>query len=257
MRNYTLDDFRRIIDKLTSTPEIFRKNFDNLYDFLYENDIEYYKSFEDFMEDNRDSTSLDVLLRSLKEFPKENIPLSKGDTLCPCYVFDGYVHSFEKEEDAIESIRKLIDKKRTIEYLSSTKGYEEDSIRYIMQNVLKESANPSESDLRLKYYVQNITNYGMNCYTRYEEDIVRIFAEHGIKFNNHRYGYTSEYTCPGCLMQFDSVTCFFRTRRAEFDEKAKDIMNDICKILPKNEEFDWQGKTVDGCIRNGTVRFAR
>lgn len=87
--------------------------------------------------------------------------------------------------------------------------------------------------------------------------IVRIFAEHGIKFNNHRYGYTSEYTCPGCLMQFDSVTWFFRTRRAEFDEKAKEIMNDICKILPKNEEFDWQGKTVDGCIRNGTVRFAR
>ena len=42
MRNYTLDDFRRIIDKLTSTPEIFRKNFDNLYDVLYETGIEYY-----------------------------------------------------------------------------------------------------------------------------------------------------------------------------------------------------------------------
>ena len=46
MRNYTLDDFRRIIDNLTSTPEIFRKNFDKLYDVLYENGIEYYKSFE-------------------------------------------------------------------------------------------------------------------------------------------------------------------------------------------------------------------
>ena len=40
MRNYTLADFRRIIDKLTSTPEIFRKNFDKLYDVLYENGIE-------------------------------------------------------------------------------------------------------------------------------------------------------------------------------------------------------------------------
>lgn len=253
MRNYTLEDFWINADKLTSTPEIFRKNFNKLQDVLYEIGIEYYKSFEDFMGEHRDSYTLDILLDSLKEFPNYNKPLAKGDTVCYCYTYNELLHSFEKEEDAIESIRELIIKIN----LLLRKGYEEDSVRTIINDVLKESANPSESDLRLKYYVQNITNYGMNCYTRYEEDIIRIFAEHGIKFNNHRYGYTSEYTCPGCLMQFDSVTWFFRTRRAEFDEKAKDIMNDICKILPKNNEFEWQGKTVDGCIRNGTVRFAK
>ena len=252
MRNYTLEDFWRNADKLTSTPEIFRKNFSKLQDVLYEIGIEYYKSFEDFMGEHRDSYTLDILLDSLKEFPNDNKPLAKGDTVCYCYTYNELLHSFEKEEDAIESIRELVIKIN----LLLRKGYEEDSIRTIMNNVLKESANPSESD-SIKYYVQNITNYGMNCYTRYEEDIVRIFAEHGIKFDNHSYGYTSEYTCPGGLMRYSSTSSLFRTRRADFDEKAKDIMNEICKILPKNEDFDWQGKTVHGCIRNGTVRFAK
>ena len=138
MRNYTLNDFRRIIDNLTSTPEIFRKNFDKLYDVLYENGIEYYKSFDDFMEEHRDSYTLDVLLTSLQEFPNDNKPLAKGDTDCYCYTYNEFVHSFEKEEDAIESIRKLVIKKRPIDYMID-KGYEEDSIQSIMKNVLKES----------------------------------------------------------------------------------------------------------------------
>ena len=96
---------------------------------------------------------------------------------------------------------------------------------------------------------------GINC--NIEQDVLKIFAKHGIIFNSHRYGYTSEYTCPGALLKFDSTSNLFRTGRADFDKKAKLILNDIKYLLPKYKSFHWVGKTISGNARNGEVRTAQ
>ena len=115
----------------------------------------------------------------------------------------------------------------------------------------------NESSEELDAYADRLTNYGMNCYDGIEQDVLKIFAKHGIIFNSHRYGYTSEYTCPGALLKFDSVSYQFRTGRADFDKKAKLILNDIKYLLPKYKSFYWNGKTISGNARNGEVRTAQ
>lgn len=124
---------------------------------------------------------------------------------------------------------------------------------HFKSNYLNEKA-PKDLDA----YVDELTNYGSNCYSRIEPDVLKVFAKHGIIFDRHTYGFTSEYTCRGALglLMFTSISYQFRTGRDDFDKKAKLILNDIKYLLPKGKPFYWEGKTVNGAVRDGEVRMA-
>ena len=108
-----LDSIYTKVDKIINSPKKFRDNFDKLEEFI--NAVGFVYIDFDFDEiksilgeqDGYDYV-LDVLLDSLKEYPNDNKPLSKGDTDCCCFFYNDTIMSYYNEKDAIESMRVII-----------------------------------------------------------------------------------------------------------------------------------------------------